>query len=350
MGLLRKIQTLPAFLLGVFFLYWSLPLAALMNKVKFLKLAGKRNDAYGWGVALQQLFGVTMLRLPGPQLANPGGPIIFLSNHRSWADFYLDVVATEGNAQMLSRMAVALVFPMFMGAVCVIRSVILFQRGRNHEKEAFNKMIDRKMAASPVDGLIVYPEGHRSTLRHSLPLKRGMLNYAYIRKIPVQIVMSANKEAVISEKELSCKFGQEVLVGYSEAMHPSSYPTFDGFVAAVQKEWDIQWSRVYSADWSTATTITVDETNNREYPWSIKLAQVFVTGGIVLFFFAVLYWSSLAWAAFLTLFGRYQALVSAVLSVWASVSLLMAFRRVRLPLKTATTSSGPSNSITNGVK
>lgn len=30
------------------------------------------------GVALQQLFGVTMLKLPGPQLANPGGPIIFL--------------------------------------------------------------------------------------------------------------------------------------------------------------------------------------------------------------------------------------------------------------------------------
>ena len=57
------------------------------------------------------------------------------SNHRSWADFYLDVVATDGNAQMLSRMAVALVFPMFMGAVCVIRSVILFQRGRKHDKE-----------------------------------------------------------------------------------------------------------------------------------------------------------------------------------------------------------------------
>jgi len=25
--------------------------------------------------------------------------------------------------------------------------------------QTFNKMIDRKMAASPVDGLIVYPEG-----------------------------------------------------------------------------------------------------------------------------------------------------------------------------------------------
>ena len=58
------------------------------------------------------------------------------SNHRSWADFYLDVVATDGNAQMLSRMAVALAFPMFMGAVCVIRSVVLFRRNIKHDKEA----------------------------------------------------------------------------------------------------------------------------------------------------------------------------------------------------------------------
>ena len=107
MGVLKKIQTLPAFALGVFFLYWSLPLAALMGKVKFLKLVGKRNDAYGWyvrnvhsclyswtcssvqlqrwslclicrGLALQQLFGVTMLRLPGPGLYRGGGPILFL--------------------------------------------------------------------------------------------------------------------------------------------------------------------------------------------------------------------------------------------------------------------------------
>ena len=58
------------------------------------------------------------------------------SNHRSWADFYLDVVATDGNAQMLSRMAVAYVFPMFMLAVCIIRSVVLFKRGEKVDHEA----------------------------------------------------------------------------------------------------------------------------------------------------------------------------------------------------------------------
>lgn len=62
--------------------------------------------------------------------------ILRQSNHRSWADFYLDVVATDGNAQMLARMAVAYVFPMFMLAVCIIRSVILFKRGKKVDHQA----------------------------------------------------------------------------------------------------------------------------------------------------------------------------------------------------------------------
>ena len=78
------------------------------------------------------------------------------SNHRSWADFYLDVVATDGNAQMLSRMAVALVFPMFMGAVCIIRSVILFQRGRKHNKEVC--LVITSPNRQPTD-LLAVPDG-----------------------------------------------------------------------------------------------------------------------------------------------------------------------------------------------
>ena len=36
------------FLTGVFILYWSLPLGALMGRIRFWKLSGSRNDAYGW--------------------------------------------------------------------------------------------------------------------------------------------------------------------------------------------------------------------------------------------------------------------------------------------------------------
>lgn len=38
--------------------------------------------------------------------------------------------------------------------------------------------------------------------------------------MPIQVVMTANKEAVLSEKELSAHFGQTLLVGYSETIHP----------------------------------------------------------------------------------------------------------------------------------
>ena len=47
-----------------------------------------------------------------------------------------------------------------------------------------------------------------------------MMHYAYSRQMPVQVVMTANKEAVISEKDMSAHFGQTLLVGYSEAIHP----------------------------------------------------------------------------------------------------------------------------------
>lgn len=54
----------------------------------------------------------------------------------------------------------------------------------------FNNWIDGQRAASPQTGLAVYPEGHRSTLGEPLPLKRGMLYYAYSRKLPVQVGLS----------------------------------------------------------------------------------------------------------------------------------------------------------------
>jgi hypothetical protein len=75
---------------------------------------------------------------------------------------------------------------------------------------------------------------------------------------------------------------------------------------------------------AAASEITVDELDNLEYPISIRAAQVFVTGGTILIFFAVLYWTALAWAALLSLFGPYQVcavscLVCARRCWWSSI-------------------------------
>ncbi len=68
-------------------------------------------------------------------------------------------------------------------------------------------------------------------------------------------MMSANKEAVLSEKELRAGFNQRVLVGYSEVIRSGDFPDVPAFVRAVQTEWDRQWRRVYTADWAGACAL-----------------------------------------------------------------------------------------------
>ncbi len=49
-SLLLRLLNLPAFLLAVFIMYWSVPLCMLQNRIRPWRLRGPRNDAYGWCV------------------------------------------------------------------------------------------------------------------------------------------------------------------------------------------------------------------------------------------------------------------------------------------------------------
>ena len=54
--------------------------------------------------------------------------------------------------------------------------------------QKFNRWLDTELAkGGPQTNLLVYPEGKRSQQTASLPLKRGMLRYAFTRKLPVQV-------------------------------------------------------------------------------------------------------------------------------------------------------------------
>jgi len=50
-------------------------------------------------------------------------------------------------------------FPIFMLPVMCLRGCIVFKRDGVKDKEAFNRWIDGKLAASPQAGLMIYPEG-----------------------------------------------------------------------------------------------------------------------------------------------------------------------------------------------
>lgn len=237
---------LPTFLWSLFLLFFSLPIFSITFHLRWLSWRS-RGDVLGWAQGMKAFYGFKVLQV-NPSRRLYTGRCIYLCNHRSWADFMVDQYVTEGRTLFMSRWAVAYVFPLFMIPMWLVRAVLLFKRGSIADKVSFNAWIDREWRKSTQTALGVYPEGHRSTTGKSLPLKRGMLHYAYDRQIPVQIVIGANKESILSEKKMVVGFGRTVRVGYSDVIFPESFSDFESFMGKVQSTWDGEWKEVMGAN------------------------------------------------------------------------------------------------------
>lgn len=116
-----------------------------------------------------------------------GVPDALQSNHRSWADFFIDAYLTEGRGQMMSRMAVLYAFPAFMIPVALVRGCIVFKRGHVADKVAFNAWIDKRMALSPQPGICLFPEG--APWCWTSALMRGMRSTAMVMMVVVSMVV-----------------------------------------------------------------------------------------------------------------------------------------------------------------
>ncbi|KAL4853125.1 hypothetical protein ACK3TF_005902 [Chlorella vulgaris] len=316
--IVAKATRWPTFLGSILLLFWSVVCVALSYHIKWLKLRGKRNDVLGWAAGMKWWIRCRVLKVGSQDLYRK--KCVYLFNHRSWGDFIVDQYVTEGRSLFMSRMAVLFVFPTFISALTVLKSIILFKRGAIADKEKFNAWIDEQRANSPQSGLSVYPEGHRSTKRDSLPLKRGMLYYAFSRKLPVQIVIGANKEAIISEKHLTARLGQTAVVGYSEPIMTAEYADFDAFWAKVQETWDRQWQTVFGAAWEGLPELEPVEPDT-EYPLSITGRMVLVVIANLLLFCCACWLTFRFWTWLFALFGPLQPAALALSATYLALAL-----------------------------
>lgn len=227
--------------------YWSLPISAIVYRVRWLSFKAKRHDSWELSKYGFDIFQVKLLKTGEGELYRDG-PCMYLANHRSWCDFFFDSYITEGRGQMLSRFAVCYVFPIFMACAKLLQATIIFKRRTLTDREGFNNWLDQQIAESPLAGVVVYPEGHRNPdSTSSLSLRRGMLVYAYSRKMPCQIVISAGKDAVWAEKHFKARLGRPVVSAFSKTILSGDYATFDEFYADLLVVWNETWQRAYTA-------------------------------------------------------------------------------------------------------
>lgn len=188
--------------------------------------------------------GVTFLRRPSSPKLEDG--CLYLCNHRSWADFFIDQTLC-GGAAYLSRKMVMLGTPMSSFWAWLSNSTWFFTRKKGLDREKFFEWIESKWQTRPEFGLIAYPEGTRNHDNQALPLKSGVLQYAYNYKRKVQVLITTNKEKVVNEKKLSIHYGVACVVEASEVIHPTEFDSFELFKKAIKKKFTDTWEKAYSA-------------------------------------------------------------------------------------------------------
>lgn len=128
-----------------------------------------------------------------------GGHTVYLCNHRSFADFFIDGYLTC-DAAYIGRMMAIVACP-FAGIVGWYRDkAYFFNRGQGCNKgklyEAMKQLLDRG------NNILLYPTGTRNQTLQRQELRWGMIRWAYRESIPVQFVICSNKDRVISEKKI----------------------------------------------------------------------------------------------------------------------------------------------------
>ena len=134
---------------------------------------------------------------------------LMLFNHVSAADFLVHDLICEHQANYLSSFIIAILFPLTWITTQAQAGVFYFVRGgRGHHLEPFFRWVDGQYERyyRVRHNLIAYPEGHRNLKRIPLPLKHGMIRYAFERRMLVQITMAFGVDDAVNEKAMKKNF------------------------------------------------------------------------------------------------------------------------------------------------
>jgi 1-acyl-sn-glycerol-3-phosphate acyltransferase len=179
--------------------------------------------------------------------------IIYFSNHRSWADFFIDNIVTEYCTKFVSRIEVAYILPLYVyiTGYLLLDLIIFFKRGKISISE-FEKLIKyNQLNNKSGNDILVYPEGtRRSGLDYACDLKKGLIYYAYKENCPIQFIISKNKENFLNEKRLIAEKNVNVFVHYSGVYYPdfTKYRSMQEFYDFINAEWKATFNAIYSTD------------------------------------------------------------------------------------------------------
>lgn len=165
---------------------------------------------------------------------------IVLANHRSWADFFICCLTTSPTrCGYISRAAVGLLLPLvFLWEGFVTRNAVIFKRGKR-DKDTLGKLFSKVAAFLRRGGLLLaFPEGHRHLGRGTLPLKRGLIKWAFKNQQACAVVLHYGNDLVINERTMSLNRGIEVVCDHRGIFDPADFSSAAEFYDRISHEFE----------------------------------------------------------------------------------------------------------------
>jgi predicted membrane protein len=184
--------------------------------------------------------------------------IIYLTNHVSVCDFFIDTYTIHFSNKFISLNKKKLSLPILSMVVALVNSCFFIPEGSSKNNIIKNlNHIEEWRKSDDIRNLMIYPEGMRRPhiLNPSQVLKKGFIYHSFEKKLPLQIVYTANKDYVIDDSKFIFNKNINLFTYYGPKIDPQTLKeryekkykkeyTKDDYYNDVYKKWCKIWKKM----------------------------------------------------------------------------------------------------------
>lgn len=176
--------------------------------------------------------------------------IIYFTNHRTFADFYIDSIVVYHTGTYISRYLMALVIPIGNIVKFITKNIEYFHRKQGKtDINHFENILKRIQETDR--NIIIYPEGtRRHGCDYACDLKKGSIYYSYKNNSPIQFVITYGKDDIINEKKMISMSNVNAFVYYSKVYDQDyeKYKSMEEWYQYINSEWKTFFNTIYTKE------------------------------------------------------------------------------------------------------
>jgi 1-acyl-sn-glycerol-3-phosphate acyltransferase len=173
--------------------------------------------------------------------------IIYFTNHRTFADFIIDLIVVNNTGTFISRYLVVVGMPGVIIFNFVTSMMELFNRKQGKtDINNFENILKRIQETDR--NIVIYPEGtRRHGYDYACDLKKGGVYYSYKNDSPIQFVITYGKDDILNEKKMIAIPNINAFVYYSKVYDQDyeKYKSMEEWYQYVNSEWKTFFNTIY---------------------------------------------------------------------------------------------------------